>query len=788
MFFKIALRNLLKRKVFAIINIAGLAIGLSACLLIYLYIKDELSYDQSYKDAERIYRIARVHGEGDEKRGSATINYTLGNLIKENNVDFEVYTRFSFPVEIKVEAEKKTFREKGAHYADQQFFDAFSIPFLHGNKEDALSRPFTVVLNDAVAKKLFNDANPIGQSITIDNKNYEITGVVNDLPEKSHFHFNYLISLQSTRSFYSQEMFESWGNVWLYNYVKLKPEVDDSRFEKEVNAIATEHGPSALKDFGVRFFLQPVTDIHLHSQLSSELAQNGDITVLKILAAVALLILLIACFNFINLTTARSAWRSKEVGVKKVLGVKRGELIRQFLGESLMITGIAFLVCLIIVGITLPFFNLFAGKALTFTEMMFALPAALAVVLVVGLVAGAIPSVFLSSFKPVKMLKGQSSQGDSHLAKLLRQILIVFQFSIAVLLIVGSMVIFYQLDYIKSKDLGVDISQVIVLPLNNKEVRQTREAMMNELSRLPDVEKVSLASQMPFERLNSWRVKPKGVETPFELISVVAIDENYIQSLNIRLTDESPVSAASMQQKKGILVNEAFVKHFLITDPVGAQVNIGHEEDPITITGVVKDFHFASLHESIRPLMLSPRKDWFRNVMIKASSESYEKLLAGIKSVWSETNPAEPFEYYFLNQQFEELYASEEQTATLVSYFSILSIFIACLGLYGLAAFVAEAKTKEISVRKVMGAGIGHLVKLQFSVFLRLILIAGLIALPLSYFLMNNWLQQFAYRIQIPWWIMVVALMVVFLFTIISVGYRSLRAAQLNPVDNLRNE
>ncbi|MEM6526454.1 MAG: ABC transporter permease [Bacteroidota bacterium] len=787
MFLKIALRNLLKRKVFSFINISGLALGLGAGLMIFLFISDELDYDNFYPEGNRIVRIVREHGEGGEKSASATINYRLGELAKQNMSQVQKLTQLSNRVEVKVSYAEKTLTESKVHFTDNQFFQLFGIRFIQGNPKSVLSNPFEAVLTQEAALRIFGEGNALGKTLNIDSKDYLVVGLVEQLPDNAHLHFDYLLSIASTKSFYSEPMFNHWGNIWLYTYVLLNEGVGLPEFDQALMAQTQENGPPELADFGVRFYSQPIEDIHLYSQLSNEAEQNGDIALIRILAAVAVLILLIACFNFINLTTARSAWRSKEVGVKKVLGVRKGQLIRQFLGESIFTTLIAFAVSLLLVLSLLPFFNHFTGKNIIITEVMVLSPVLLVVVTSIGVAAGMISALFLSSFQPVKTLKGHS-QGDSFFTTKLRQVLIVLQFSITIILTVGALVIFQQLNFIKSKDLGVSVDDIIVLQLKNKATRNNGEALKNTLNQSSLITSTALSSDVPFEGLNSWRVKPKGVDMPDELISIVAVDKDYLKTLQMEITEQSPPTAYSWDNDQGILVNESFVRHFLITDPIGSEIEIGHIEKPLRIVGVIKDYHFASLHQGIRPLMLYVQPSWYARLIIRPNTSEIKTVLDLAEVTWNEINPDEEMDYFLLEQRFEALYTTEEKTGDLVAYFSFFSLVIACMGLYGLAAYVAESKLKEISVRKILGATLKSLVQLQFRVFVKLIFVASLVAVPAAIWIMNSWLNDFAYSTGISWWIIVLTILSVFVFTAASVGYRSLAAAMTNPTDNLRSE
>ncbi len=782
MFFKIALRNLVSRKVYALINIFGLGIGLAACLTIYLYVKDELSYDKFYPHSERIYRIVRESGQGGEKSSNAATNYKLGELAKEYISDIEQLTQFSMPIEAKVKLGENTYLEDKVHWADQNFLKVFGITF-EGSIPEPLATPLKVVISKKIKDKLFGDKKALGELLTIDDRQYEITAIAEGLSSKAHFHFDYLLSLETTKKVYAQDMFDHWGNVWLYNYALLKEDIDIGEFEKQINSMAFEHGPSeALNQYGIRFFSQSIEDIHLHSNLQGELEQNGNYQLLTILIAVAVLILTIACFNFINLSTARSMWRAKEVGVKKVLGVNKLTLVRQFLGESLLITFISLILAVFIISITLPFFNTFTGKSIGVTDIIISLPALAGIVILVGIIAGSFPAFFLSSFDPIKTLKGQSSQGNSKVATSLRQLLVVIQFAIAIVLIVGAVIIYQQLNYIKSKDLGADIEGVVVIKLNNKATRDTRVLMENTLSQLSTVKSVSAASDLPFDELNSWRAKPSNIDVEQELINIIAVDDNYLKSLNMQWV----AGGVDKLDSNSMIVNEAFVRHYLMANPVGSEIEIDHMKTPLRIVGVVKDFHFESLHTAIRPVMLYNLPSWYQKLAIRISTTDLDKTMTDIGNAWKSVNPDDELNHEFLADKFSRMYQSEEQTAKMVTYFSIFSIFIACMGLYGLAAFLAETKLKEISIRKVLGATVNQMLTIQMKVFVKLMIIAAIIGIPMAYLLVDDWLSGFVYRVEVQEWVMILAFGIIVLFTIVSVGYSSFRAAITNPSDNLR--
>ena len=786
MFFKIALRNLLKRKVYTLINVSGLGIGLAACLTIFLFVKDELSYDQSYPNADNIYRIVREAGVKEDKSSHAYINYKLGELVRENLSQVTVLTQFSQRNEVKLKLGETVFNENNAHYTDNEFFEVFGVDFLEGNKAEALLKPNQVVITNEIQEKLFKDQSALGQVLAINDIDYEIVGVVSKFPKNTHLHFDYLMSIETTRQFYGESMFEHWGNIWIYTYALVRDGVSAAELDRAVNEMALANGPTdMLNNFNVHFFSQPVTDIHLHSSLSSEMEKNGDFQLVVILVAVAVLILIIACFNFIHLSTARSMWRAKEVGVKKILGIRKANLIKQFLGESMLITTISFLFGLLLITLILPFFNNFTGKELSFFNLLQALPVFVGLILFVGLAAGAFPAFIMSSFKPLKIIKGKSSYGDTKLAAPLRQLLVIFQFTIAITLIVSAMVIYQQLNFIKSKDLGTDIENVLVLNLKNKNVRSNIETLENSILQVSGVTSVAATSDLPFEGLNSWRIKPVEGASGEELINVITSDKKYLSTLDIQWNEQL---ADRELDENSIIVNEAFVKHFYIEDPLGKEISIGHMDHPVEIVAVVKDFHYESLHTAIKPLILYELPSWYRKLVVRLQDNADNNAFAAIDQVWKGINPDDPIDYYYLEDRFSSLYDAEEKSAKMITYFSMLSIFIACLGLYGLAAFMAETRLKEISIRKVLGASLRELVTIQYKVFFKLIIVAGVLGIPMAMVLTDNWLNGFAYRVDFQEWILVFALGILLLSSLVSVGYSSLKAASSNPADNLRME
>jgi putative ABC transport system permease protein len=792
-YIKIAIRTILRQKGYSAINIIGLAVGIVCCLLIFMYVKDELAYDRFHEHSDRIYRIYRTHeASGGEVRSVARTNWLLSDILAANFPEIEKSVRIA-RFEARIRYNDKDFVEPNFFVADPTVFDMFTIPFVHGDPATAVNEPFSIVITEETAQRYFGDENPIGKTLLYDYQHpFTVTGVVTGFPQQSHFHFDLIASIESMKTLLSQAWFQHWGNIWLYTYVLLSPGIDPATLEQQLASFMDEHMPQAARTVNLQFHLQPVTDIHLRSHLDLELQQNSNIAYIYIFIIIALFILAIACFNFINLTTARSAGRSKEVGIRKTVGANRPQLIRQFIGESIVITVAAVVIGLLLIELILPWFNDFTGKALTLSS--FANGAAVAgifgMILIVGFGAGIYPAIFLSSYRPVEILSGKSSTGNARNHAILRKGIVTLQFAISIGLIASTVIIYNQLTYMRTKDLGFDKDQILIVELNNPAVRRQYDILKDAFLNHASVLQTAAASNVPPEQLNSWRITPMGEPADqFELINVMAIDYDFIDLMGIEIVEGRNLSREfALDEHQAILFNEAAVRHFALDDPIGARYDLFQGMKDGTVIGVVRDFNYESLHSRIMPVFLHIWPQWYSQLLLRIRPENMQQTVQDIRETWHEHVADWPFEYRFLDADIDRVYRSEQRFGQLILYFSILAIFIACLGLFGLTSYSTQQRTKEIGVRKVLGASVVAIVILLSKEFTKWVLIANLIALPVAYYIMTRWLQNYAYQIEIGFDVFLFTASIAFVIALFAVSYQSMRAALANPVEALRYE
>jgi putative ABC transport system permease protein len=805
-YLKIALRNLLRHKGYSLINITGLAVGIACCLLILLYVQDELAYDRHHEKAEQIYRVVLDGRLADKDFHFAVASAPLAVMLPKELPEVLASTRLQNRAGILVRHGEKRFTEDRIFYADSTMFGVFTMPLLLGNSQTALAQPNTIVLTAAMAAKYFGDENPIGKTLALDNQNYQITGMMQDVPRQSHFHPDFLAAMATL----SDSRDQSWLSNNFYTYLVLPANSDPKAFETKLAAVVKKYvDPQIKAAIGVgfdefiasggryRYVLQRLTDIHLHSKLDVEIEPNGDIKYLYIFSAIAVFILLIACINFMNLATARSANRAKEVGVRKVLGSLRTQLVQQFLSESMLISFIALLIAIGLVELLLPFFNNLAARHLQadFFSDNLARFGLIGFALLVGIIAGSYPAFFLASFQPVSVLKGKLSRrgGRSHW---LRSGLVVSQFAISIALIVGTAVVHQQLQYVQSQNLGFNKAHVVVIQ-KASELGQQGQAFKQELLRYPNVLNASTSTEVPGRWFSNTAVQPEGAPPDrLELVWYLAADDDFVKTLDMKITAGRNFSKAFSMDSSAVIINETAVKRLGWTDAVGKKIVLRgrtpEESLKFTVIGVLKDFHFESLRQEIRPFALFPQSALRERtpsfVAVRIRPQNLPATLAFLEDKWQEFVPHHPFEYSFLDADFEALYRAEQRTGKIFGAFSALAILIACLGLFGLASFMAVQRTKEIGVRKVLGASISQVVILLSKDFTQLVLIAIAIAAPVAYFAMNRWLQNFAYRIDIGWWVFALAGGLALLIAFITVSTQALKAALANPVEALRYE
>ncbi|HEX6194188.1 MAG TPA: ABC transporter permease [Chitinophagaceae bacterium] len=805
-YLKIAWRNLVKHKTFSVINIAGLAIGLGCFVLIALYVADELSYDRFNEKANRIYRVNSDILFGGTEQRLAVSSDMMGATLKKDYPDVEQYVRFYTSNGAKRIKKGDVFiTEENVANADSTLFDVFTLPVIAGDPNTALDEPNTVVMNETMAKKYFGTTDVLGKTIeTTENEStlYKVTAVMKDIPANSHFNFDFIFSMDNVEY--------GWGNYLSQNFQtyiltrgKADPALWKTRFTEVIQRYIMPQAKqfmdiSSIEEFEkagnkLEFSLIPLTDIHLHSDRRVEMGVNGDIKYVYIFSAVAIFILLIACINFMNLSTARSSGRAREVGIRKVLGTERSNLIRQFLTESTLTAIIALLLAIAIAWLLLPYFNTLSGKSLSFQQLAnsWLLPFLVLLPLVVGVVAGSYPAFFLSSFQPIHVLKGKLNTGVKR--SRLRSALVIFQFTISIFLIVGTIVVFNQLNYIRNKKLGFNKEQVLVIN-GTGVLRENGNAFMNEVLNIKGVTSGTYSGFLPVassSRNDNTFSKEAVMNSENGFNSQVwAVDENYIGTLGMEIIKGRNFSKDFISDSSAVIINETTAKNLGYADPIGKKIyNNDGSGQTITynIIGVVKNFNFESMREDIGPLVLAlGRSRW--STAFRISTADISGLIAKIEKTWKGMVPSMPFSYRFLDDAFDEMYRAEQRMGKVALSFAILAILIACLGLFGLATYIAEQRTKEIGVRKVLGASVGNIVSMLSKDFVKLVIISAAVAFPLSWWFMYKWLQDFAYRVDIGWWVFAAAAGLAMLIALLTVSFQAIKAAIANPVKSLRTE
>ncbi|MCH8125765.1 ABC transporter permease [candidate division KSB1 bacterium] len=799
-YIKIALRNLLKHKVYSLINVAGLAIGMACCLLILLYVKDELSYDRYHKNIDRIYRVT-LHGRlaGSDINVTSTCRPMAAALINEYpEVEFALRLR-QMSRTVLVSRGDKYFNENRVFYADSTYFDVFTLPLLRGNAKTALTAPNSVVIPEATALKYFGDEDPIGKTLTFNNTtDYKVTGVSENIPSNSHFHFDFLASFVSLDDHNST----IWIQNSLHTYIVLQENASAEQLNNKFPELIRKYvAPQIEQAMGVSFddfleqggeynySLQPVKDIHLYSHLTGEFEPTGNADYVTIFALIAFFILILACINFMNLATARSANRAKEVGLRKVVGSNQTQLIAQFLVESILLSAMAMIIGIFLVKLFLPGFNNLAAKEIEMSYLgdTYLSLGILIITLFVGVVAGSYPAFFLASFKPINVLRGKLTTGMK--SSSLRSGLVVFQFIISVGLIISTLVVGDQLDYMRNKNLGFEKDQVVVIHRASALGNQL-DIFENQLKQLPNINVTTATYHLPgkLPDTNAFQL-PDVPQSEAYLLSTFSVGFDFIETLSIEMVAGRSFSKDFPTDSSAYIINEAAVKKFGWTEAIGKSII---EPDPEgasvgEVIGVMKDFHFESLHEVIKPAILRLASGP-RFVVAKINSDDIPGTIADIEQKWAVLAPNQPFEYTFLDNDFDQLYKTDQRVGKIFTIFTILGIFVACLGLFGLTSFSAEQRTKEIGIRKALGASVSNIVILLSKEFTKLIAISFFIAAPISYFVMTKWLENFAYTSGIKLPTFILAGGIVCLVAWLTISYQSIKAALTNPVNALKYE
>lgn len=800
-YFKIAFRNLRNSKVYSAINIFGLALGLSTCLMITLYIADEWQVDKHHANSDRLFRVSL---DTPTERWSALAGPVASGL-KQDFPEVEVSARilkFSGFEEVLLKygegTGRKEFFEQNAYYADSTIFDVFTYDFKFGSANAALNRPNTVVLSEKVAYKIFGNENPVGRVVKIGlafgTFDYNVTGVFRD-NKKSHVNAHLLLSMQNSDigGWVTEQRNWAANNIF-HTYIKLLPGVNAKNFEAKLPEFLARRGGNDLKAMGISksLFLQPVPDIYLKSNIGNELSPNGSITYLYIFGSIGIFILLIACINFMNLSTARSEKRAREVGIRKAMGAYRESLIFQFLGESIIMSILALLAALGITVSLLPALNNLVGKQLQLLNDPFLLLWMAGVTLLTGLFAGLYPAFYLSSFRPASVLKGKVM--SSLAAITLRKGLVVFQFTISIILILGAVVAWQQLSFIQNQNLGFDKGQKLIIPLKSAKASANYSVLKNELLRNPHVVSVTSGSVHPGVETMEDLLFYKENQTVQQAIDIhfATVETEYIETLGFAMVAGRPFSKEFGADSSSIILNEAAVKKlgFDATTAIGKRLyyEFGNARREAQIVGVVKDFNFESLHTAIRPYALTTSiTEKHQYLIADVRKGDYGKLVSEFEKLWLKIGSDTPFTYSFLDQDFQRRYEKDERTADIISYFTVIAIMIACLGLFGLSTFSAAQRTREIGVRKVLGASVAEIAGMLSKEFLILILLAILIASPFAWFGMHRWLDGFAYKIEIKWWVFALSGLLTIVVSILTVSWQSIKAALMDPVRSLRS-
>ena len=806
-FLKVAIRNLWKNKAFSIINIAGLSVGLAVCLLIILYVKDELSYDKFYAQSENIYRIDADISFNGTQFTSAVSPAPVAPTLKKDWPQIVQYTRLRNFGDILIKKDNQNIRDEHAVFADSTFFQVFSTPMISGNRLTALNEPNSIVIDETTAKKYFNSVDVLGKTLYVDNTtSCKITGVIKDMPPQSHFHFSFI-----------RPMHDTWHDDqgdWLSNnyptFVLVRPGVTRASLQSAVDGVIGKYlvnqldqflhmSAADLKKSGNHFIypVMPLTDIHLNSNKSYEFEPNSSITYVYIFSIIAVFILLIACVNFMNLSTARSSNRAKEVGIRKVAGSTKSSLVSQFLTESVLTSFLSLLLAIGIAALLLPFFNQLAGKQMAVWTLFstWLMPVLLALIVIVGCVAGSYPAFYLSSFQPSQVLKGSIAKGFK--SSWLRSGLVVFQFFISISLIIGTVVIYNQLSYIRSREIGYKRDQVMVVN-NAWALDKNLKTFRQEMLKISGVQNSSIAGSLPTEtsyNQNGWFKDPTLDAKQVNIMTDFYVDENYIPALGMQMAAGRNFSKDFISDSTALIVNETAAKLLGFKNPLNQTLYrpAGYAADgrfnskAFHIIGVVKDFNFNSMHDKVGPMVIEHNDVWGK-IAMRVNSKNIQATIREVENKWNSMSPGQPIQYSFLDADFNKIYNADQRTGKLFITFAIFAIFIACLGLFGLVTYAAEQRVKEIGVRKVLGASVAEIVAMISKDFIRLVLIAFVVAFPVGWWMMNKWLEGFAYRISISWWVFVFAGVLTIAIALITVSVQAIKAALANPVTSLRSE
>lgn len=783
-YLRISLRNIKIHRSYSFINIMGLAIGIACCMLIILWVKEEFNFDRFHENADNIYIVPLTIHSADGR--ATTVKNSAGPLgeeLKNNFPEIKNYVRFTlFPSEFLIHYEGEKFREKNIYMVDNSFFEIFSFPLIRGNPQTALSNPNAIVLTQRMAEKYFANENPLGKTIKLNNKyNFTVTGVLDEAPHNSSIKFNFLLPFSFCREFISDTT--RWGQNYFTTYILTKNGTNASELKNKIGLHLQNAGiglsPSS------KYSIFPLTKFHLYNLDGSE----GRIKTVKIFILISIFILFIACINFMNLSSARGIKRAKEVGVRKTFGATKKNLIKQFLFESVIISLYAFLTAVLILILVLPISTQITDKVIHPQALLnwSLLPLFLGIIAVVGLLSGFYPAFFLSTFNNSEVLKGKLTGRMRHSG--IRNGLVVFQFLISIGMIFSTLIISDQLHYMMNKDLGYEKEHLIYIPMNEK-ITEEYQAFKDEVSKNPDVFNITATSDPPTDYSISsgafrWEKKDPGAVNIFY---IAAVDFDFVETFGIKMKYGRSYSHEHITDKtESILINEEAARIMGFKDPIGKKLTWGNKGD-FTIIGVVENYHFKSLDHPIEPLVLPYYPRWFGTIFFRLRSSDVRKTIESLNETYRSFKTGYPFEFKFLDSEYNALYKSYQRQNLIFKYFSTLAIIISCIGLFGLSSFALEQQTKEIGIRKVLGASIKGIITQLMSNFLKWVILGSLIAWPIAYFAMNKWLQNFAYRVNIGLWIFVISSFLAFLMALLTISYQTIKAATANPIDSLRYE
>jgi len=809
-YFVTAMRTLLRNRTFSIINITGLAIGLAASIMIAMWVFDEMSYDTFHENADDIYRVERHINYQGQTFFVPVTGAVYGSTILQDYPDVVNMTRVN-PYGLSVEGPDKNIFSEQVHYVDTSFLQIFSFPLKQGDPATALREPRSLILSDVAAKRFFGDEDPMNKTLRIDWDGemvpYKITGVLEKLPHNKHFKFEILASFATLEDEFDEERLTTWLSNYLYTYIQLLPGTDKTMMENKLDGLVSDKIMPAYKSFlgdnedsedSMRLLLRNVQDIHLKAGLMWDIEVQGDLNTVYIFSVIALMILLIAAFNFVSLSTAQAGSRALEVGIRKTVGSSKNSLIWQFIGESVMLSIIAFIFALALINIFLPYFNDLTGKALSMAVFTQADKFILLLLIVIGtgFLSGIYPAFYMTAVKPITVLKGKMQQGSSRFS--FRQILVVLQFSITIALIIGTVTALRQMHFLQTKDMGYNKENLIVIPVESNNVITHYDAFSNELLRNPIIQKVSGSQKVPAEREYSdsgWETDL--LEEPM-MSRLFAVNFDFIDTYEIEMAAGRAFDKTQSTDKNfKVLINEAAARkigYTNVNEAIGGKMHvdwIAKYTDSTatgTIIGVMKDFHFQSLKNNIEPLTVFLKEDWMNRISIRFEPGKEQEAIAFVEATWKDHFPEVQFNYSSINDYLKTYYNAEEKLQTILVVFTLLAIFIASLGLFGLAIFVAQRRIKEIGVRKALGASSESIVLLLSKSFLGWVLLANVIAWPAAWYFMDAWLSNFSYRVQVNIWTMMLSGLAALVVALLTIIYRSWIAANRNPVESLRYE